>query len=567
MLGSRSKSIKTRLLIPTLAAVLIFVSAFSLFWSQRYSSALTSGFEAGVDMLQQLSVRPLGNAVWAFDEELAKTTLSALEVADGFDFAVVLSGGQPFAVHMVDAPEETQLTERLQSIVDRMVDEDLQTLEYSDFVLRRADIVAEGDVVGELIFGISAKYISAATFDAAIGSAIMGGVAFLIFSLILVLVSRVVTSPLSGIVEKMSALLEERTDFQVPEADRRDEFGLVGRAIQTSRDNLKETLARAEQEKEKKEEQALIIHHLRRSFKALSSGDFSEKILVAFPEEYADLKEGLNQTVDKLNDLVGSIVVASQQLQDRAEDVNASSSELEERTTKQAQTLTQTSVAIKDLTGTVTETANGALNAKSYVQGTSNDAIETGQVVQCAVDAMKEIEESSAAITKIVTVIDDIAFQTNLLALNAGVEAARAGESGRGFAVVASEVRGLAQRSADAAKEIKQLINTSSNHVGDGVTHVKDAGNALNAIVESVGELSEHVGQISTAMDRQTQSLSQVNTGMSELDDVTQRYSKMVEQSAKAGRQLKEEATQLQDLVSQFKLVDKQAPKTDYAAA
>lgn len=558
MIGFQARSIKVQLLAPTLMAMLLFVVIFSLFWSQRYSNALRSAFEARAQLASELSVQPLGSAIWAFDEDLAKTTLAALDAGEGFRFAAVIADGAPFAVHLHDMPEESVLPDPLSELVVQMQDDDVTTLTQGDLVLTRTPVPAEGEVVGHLVIGFSSGVIAARVDAARFDAAVMGAIAFIMISAVMFFVSRVVTAPLAGIVEKMSALLNKESDFAVPEADRKDEFGLVGRAIQASRDGLRETTARNAREQVRQEEQARVFSHLRMSFKALAAGDFSRKITAEFPEDYQDLRHDLNATVDNLGDLVRGIVNVSQQLQARAADINQSSTDLEHRTQHQEATLRETRTAIGSLTETVTASADGAVQTKDYVEGARNGAIATGPVVASAVEAMKAIETSSEAITQVVTVIDDIAFQTNLLALNAGVEAARAGEAGRGFAVVASEVRGLALRSADAAKEIKALIETSSGHVQEGVAHVTGAGDALTAIVDTVGGISDHMTRISSAIDSQNESLRLVSDGMSQLDDVTGEYTAVVAQSTRAGRQLMEEATLLKELVSQFSLTPQQ---------
>nr|WP_255456217.1 methyl-accepting chemotaxis protein [Sedimentitalea sp. CY04] len=182
------------------------------------------------------------------------------------------------------------------------------------------------------------------------------------------------------------------------------------------------------------------------------------------------------------------------------------------------------------------------------------EATNSGEVVQKTVSAMKEIEQSSGRISQIIGVIDDIAFQTNLLALNAGVEAARAGEAGRGFAVVASEVRALAQRSSDAATEIKSLINDSSRHVDNGVDLVGQAGNALGNIVDRVNHISQLITEMSEGSAEQSTGLGEINLGVTQLDQVTQQNAAMVEQATAAGHLLNGDATKLSDMVSQFNI-------------
>nr|MBP6547201.1 chemotaxis protein [Phenylobacterium sp.] len=205
-----------------------------------------------------------------------------------------------------------------------------------------------------------------------------------------------------------------------------------------------------------------------------------------------------------------------------------------------------------EITATIRQTATGAKAAAAVVLAARGDAQASGDVVQQAVAAMSQIETSAQEISQIIGVIDEIAFQTNLLALNAGVEAARAGEAGRGFAVVASEVRALAQRSAEAAKEIKALISTSSQQVNSGVQLVGQTGEALQRIVDRVAEIDGMVGEIAATAQEQSVGLAQVNTAVNQMDQVTQQNAAMVEETTAAASSLKSEAGELTRLISGF---------------
>ncbi|HWA62467.1 MAG TPA: methyl-accepting chemotaxis protein, partial [Caulobacteraceae bacterium] len=206
------------------------------------------------------------------------------------------------------------------------------------------------------------------------------------------------------------------------------------------------------------------------------------------------------------------------------------------------------------ITATVKTTADGSNHAREVVTTTKTDATHSGEVVRGAVAAMNQIETSSKEISQIIGVIDEIAFQTNLLALNAGVEAARAGEAGRGFAVVASEVRALAQRSAEAAKEIKALITASSGQVDQGVKLVGEAGKALERIVTQINEINTVVGEIAASAQEQADGLGQVNTAINQMDQVTQQNAAMVEESTAASHSLLQEANELARLLGRFSI-------------
>ncbi|MBI1197565.1 MAG: chemotaxis protein, partial [Phenylobacterium sp.] len=208
--------------------------------------------------------------------------------------------------------------------------------------------------------------------------------------------------------------------------------------------------------------------------------------------------------------------------------------------------------ALDEITATVKRSAEGAKEASNVASGARDQAERSGEVVREAVAAMGDIQASSGKISNIIGVIDEIAFQTNLLALNAGVEAARAGEAGKGFAVVAQEVRALAQRSAEAAKEIKTLISSSGTQVDRGVKLVTDTGKALEAIVERVASIDGLVSEIARAASEQATGLAEVNTAVNQMDQVTQQNAAMVEEATAASAQLKREAVELADLVAKF---------------
>ncbi len=236
------------------------------------------------------------------------------------------------------------------------------------------------------------------------------------------------------------------------------------------------------------------------------------------------------------------------------QEISTASNDLSRRTEQQASSLEETAAALDEITATVKKAAEGATHARKVVAGTKVDAEKSGEVVRKAVEAMGGIEKSSQQISQIIGVIDEIAFQTNLLALNAGVEAARAGDAGRGFAVVASEVRALAQRSAEAAKEIKGLISTSTTQVGQGVQLVAETGKSLERIMAKVAEINTVVSEIAAGAQEQATGLQQVNTAVNEMDKVTQQNAAMAEEATAAGRSLAQEAEQLTGLVGQFQL-------------
>ena len=313
----------------------------------------------------------------------------------------------------------------------------------------------------------------------------------------------------------------------------------------------------AELEREQRAEtDAAVVNETAAGLSALASGDLAHRITMAFPGEYARLQTDFNAAMDKLEEAMGVIGSNASAMQSGAGEISQAADDLSRRTEQQAATLEETAAALDEITATVKRTAQGAEQAGTVVVDAKAAAEQSGVVVGRAVAAMGEIERSSDQISQIIGVIDEIAFQTNLLALNAGVEAARAGDAGRGFAVVASEVRALAQRSAEAAKEIKSLIAASSGHVKDGVGLVRETGEALSAIVERVSEINGLMAEITASAQEQATALSQVNTAVNQMDQTTQQNAAMVEQSTAASHNLSQEAAELAVLVGKFHVSD-----------
>ncbi len=285
----------------------------------------------------------------------------------------------------------------------------------------------------------------------------------------------------------------------------------------------------------------------------LAQGDLVGRVEVEVKPEFQKLKDDFNNAVGILEQAMSRIAVATDGIRSGSDEIGVAADDLSRRTEQQAASLEQTAAALDEITSTVRRSAAGAKQASEVVAGAKTEAERSGVVVDQAVAAMGEIEGSSREISNIIGVIDEIAFQTNLLALNAGVEAARAGEAGRGFAVVAQEVRALAQRSADAAKEIKTLISASvENEAGVGL--VGQTGEALRGIVTKVAEIDDLIVQISSSAQEQATGLHQVNTAVNQMDQVTQQNAAMVEQTTAATHSLKGQTAELVSLISTFQV-------------
>ncbi|MBW8815349.1 MAG: globin-coupled sensor protein [Caulobacterales bacterium] len=307
---------------------------------------------------------------------------------------------------------------------------------------------------------------------------------------------------------------------------------------------------------EAEHEQKLVVERTGRALVALAAGDLTGRIDAEFVGEYRRLKDDFNAAMDSLESALTEIAANATAMQAGTGEISQASDDLSRRTEQQAATLEETAAALEQITATVRRTAEGATRASAVVLSARDEAERNTEVVNQTVEAMGAIEQSASQISSIVGVIDEIAFQTNLLALNAGVEAARAGEAGRGFAVVASEVRALAQRSAEAAKEIKTIIATSSRQVSAGVELVGRTGGALETIVGRVSEISALMGEMTASAQEQAGALSQVNTAINQMDQVTQQNAAMVEQSTAATHHLRQEAQELNRQVAKFTIRD-----------
>ena len=273
----------------------------------------------------------------------------------------------------------------------------------------------------------------------------------------------------------------------------------------------------------------------------------------AFPPEYEKLRTDFNGAMANLQQTMQVVSANAAAIRSGTGEISSAADDLSRRTEQQAASLEETAAALDEITATVRKTAEGSSHAKEVVSTAKTDAELSSGIVRRAIEAMGGIEKSAGQIGQIIGVIDEIAFQTNLLALNAGVEAARAGDAGRGFAVVASEVRLLAQRSADAAKEIKALILASSQQVDQGVDLVGETGKALARIVAQVGEIDGIVGEIAASAQEQATGLDQVNTAINQMDQVTQQNAAMVEQSTAASHALSRETEELSRLIAGFR--------------
>ncbi|MFB2602392.1 methyl-accepting chemotaxis protein [Rhizobium phaseoli] len=395
-----------------------------------------------------------------------------------------------------------------------------------------------------------------------------------------------IAGPMARLRLRMTRLAEGDTDSEIGGLDRGDEIGQMAKAVSIFRDNAierRQIEARAEADRsvsdgERREREAQrtreaseldrAVTALGDGLRRLAAGDLAAQLDEPFVAHLDALRQDFNHSVEKLNETLQAVGANARAIGAGANEIRSSADELSRRTEQQSASVEETAAALEEITTTVRDAAKRAEEASQLVTRTRLGAEKSGEIVRKAVSAMRQIEQSSVEIGNIIGVIDDIAFQTNLLALNAGVEAARAGEAGKGFAVVAQEVRELAQRSARAAKEIKDLITNSGTHVQTGVTLVGDTGKALDAIVSEVQEINQHVHAIAEASREQSIGLQEINTAVNNMDQGTQQNAAMVEEQTAASHALAQEASALDELLRQFKLgTQLPAPAQKTAAA
>ncbi|MBY3106076.1 HAMP domain-containing protein [Rhizobium laguerreae] len=406
----------------------------------------------------------------------------------------------------------------------------------------------------------------------------VGAIVMLIVGVLAFYAIRLSVRPLQALTTSVHSISAGDLEGAIPCVEKRNEFGDIGRALALFRDSARarrdlETQAteqrelsdaeRARNDADKRSLDGQIdfaVNQLAAGLGRLSQGDVSQTIGTPFVGRLEQLRVDFNASLLRLQDTLSGIRDSAATIQRNSGAVSASAGELSKRTEAQAANLEETAAAVEEITVTVRSSAERAREANNVVAATKKTADNSGAVVGDAVAAMDRIEQASQRIEQIIEVIDDIAFQTNLLALNAGIEAARAGEAGKGFAVVAQEVRELAQRSADAAREIKSLIETSSREVTAGSELVQKTGSVLASISQEIIAISGHVETIATASRDQSAALQEVNGSVNAMDQMTQKNAAMVAETTQASRLLAGEADTLMALIERFRIVAESAP-------
>jgi methyl-accepting chemotaxis protein len=359
--------------------------------------------------------------------------------------------------------------------------------------------------------------------------------------------SRLICTPYVNTVLRMEALAAGDTTTRIQYVDYADCVGRMTKAMAVFRDNIEKVVAAGRTTD-------TVVHELASGLDALAEGNLTYTIDKPFEGDYDRLRVTFNRTVEGLEESLNKVATSASSVNTGSTEIRSASEDLARRTEQQAAALEETSAAMGQVTNMVAATARSAVEVRDVVVNAHKDATEGSTVVKQAVDAMDAIEKSSQEINQIINVIDGISFQTNLLALNAGVEAARAGDAGKGFAVVANEVRALAQRSADAARDIKVLITSSTGQVSQGVNLVSETGRMLERIAGRIDQINELMSNITTGTETQASNLQQVNSAVNDMDRMTQQNAAMVEQSTAASRSLAGESEELTSLVTRFRL-------------
>ncbi|WP_296599163.1 methyl-accepting chemotaxis protein [Phenylobacterium sp.] len=498
----------------------------------------------------------------SFRDDIARNKTLAVDPASRAALAAVEA---PLGEYISGAESILALAERDPAAAQAAMPKFLQQFTALEGAMEQATGKIEASAAAEAQSARAAARIA----QALMAALILVGV--VVTTLIVVAARRILVKPLVDVTGALDRLSKGDLTVDPPHTGRKDEIGLMTRALFAFKQAVAERQAeleaaddraaidaeRARNEAARREDEAArerVMTALGAGLNRLSEGDLAARLEERFPDQYEALRGDYNRAVGRLAETMSAVIASTSGMRTGSDEISQAADDLSRRTEQQAASLEETAAALDEVTATVRRAADGAGRASQVADTAQGEAARSGEVVTRATEAMSAIERSSAQISNIIGIIEEIAFQTNLLALNAGVEAARAGDAGKGFAVVASEVRALAQRSAGAANEIKALISESGRQVGDGVELVTQTGQALERIRATVAEMHGLVTEIAASAREQAVALSEVNTAINQMDQVTQQNAAMVEETTAASHSLAREAESLAGLIGRFRL-------------
>jgi len=554
----------------------------------------------------QATLDPKGLAILASEVGKATETLAALEAAGGAQTLRARIGQLKLVLADYAATAEAYIKHQQQV-------RDLQVNKIAPPIKQMQVTIAKARAQLQEAFGEARNSTESSIATTVKIQEIIAALTLLVGGLIAFFLARGVSNPITALTQSMRELAAGNFDVVLPGLARKDEVGNIAKAVdefkvRAAEKAQREAAEKAEQDRRAEAERQAALAKMADEFQtavgdivqaaaagdfsrrvalegktglvlnigtlinglcdnvaqalrdlvqllsALSEGDLSERIVSEYRGDFATLKNNANMTAERIGQTIAEIKRAAQEVTSASAEISGSTTDLSQRTEEQAASLEETSASMEEIAATVKKNAENAQQANQSTAKARNIADRSGKVVADAVAAMAQIETSSGKIADIIGVIDEIARQTNLLALNAAVEAARAGDAGRGFAVVASEVRMLAQRSSQAAKDIKDLITNSSGQVQQGVELVSKTGSALDEIAAAIKEVAELVSDIAGASLEQSNGVDQVNKALTQMDEVTQRNAALVEENAATAKTLEQQAKVMDERVGYFRL-------------
>jgi methyl-accepting chemotaxis protein len=580
-----------QLLIPSLVAVVLCAGLVEAWTLRAGAQAMDEGalqnLKASMALLRAY-LDPLGTEWSRVDGQLRLGTTAVADRMDIVDRAAAAAGG---VATLFNGDERVATTVRrpdgTRAVGTRLTDPIVRdaVLSVGRPYQGRTSILGQeyvtiyepirdgnGNLIGVLFMGLPTAPLEAWKAEVGWHAVLAGALVTVVFAVLNGVLLVRTLRPLNGLAAATRRIAAGDLSSDIPSLGRHDQLGALAASLRVFKDAAQDKLrleASSEEVRRQSElarmehaaaraaaaeEQGTVVSAVAAGLERVAAGDLTVRLDQPFAAEYEALRGNFNTALSELQDAMRAIVANAHGVRTGTEEISQASDDLSRRTEQQAASLEQTAAALDEITATVRRTAEGARQAQDAVGRTKADAERSGEVVRQAMAAMSGIEQSSDQIGQIIGVVNEIAFQTNLLALNAGVEAARAGDAGRGFAVVASEVRALAQRSADAAREIKALIHTSTQQVGSGVKLVGETGETLARIVTEVAEAAVVVAEIAAAAGEQATGLLEVNTAVNQMDQVTQENAAMVEQSTAACRSLVHETEEMARLTGRFQV-------------